>query len=351
MSYDAIVVGASFAGLSVVGQIRGKVLLIDRREIGAGQASACATYLEVAERLNCLESVVDEQCEIIVHTATRSIRYRLLQPFCTFNYGVFCRTLAGQCQFEWLKASVVGIKGNEVITDRGSFSSKCVVDASGWRAALSKQNGSRQNLVGQKSVGIECLGQEKRDALHFTFDPKVVAHGYGWVFPVGRESRIGVCSYRSGAKLKPLLADFTGDTEVDELVHGGVFPSAIRPATVGSLFVVGDAAGHCLPVTGEGIRTAIYFGEACGRFVQQIIAGEISLEAGLIGYRDFVARHRMGFVKAKRLQTWLERVPNSWATKTAVWGEKHFEGIMRRYTRLADPALLKGPLKKFPTLE
>lgn len=137
---------------------------------------------------------------------------------------------------------------------------------------------------------------------------------FAGLFPVGPESRIGVCSYRGGAKLKPLLADFAGDIGVDDHVHGGVFPSAIRPATVGSLFVVGDAAGHCLPVTGEGIRTAIYFGEGCGRFVQQIIAGDISLEAGLIGYRDFVARHRQSFVWGKRLQTWLERVPTSLLT-------------------------------------
>ena len=29
----------------------------------------------------------------------------------------------------------------------------------------------------------------------------------------------------------------------------------------------GDSAGHCLPLTAEGIRTAIYFGLAAGRSV------------------------------------------------------------------------------------
>ena len=34
----------------------------------------------------------------------------------------------------------------------------------------------------------------------------------------------------------------------------------LRRATEGPVFFVGDSAGHCLPLTAEGIRTAFYFG-------------------------------------------------------------------------------------------
>ena len=40
------------------------------------------------------------------------------------------------------------------------------------------------------------------------------------------------------------------------------------------MFFVGDSAGHCLPLSGEGIRTAFYFGIACGRELRAVLAGE-----------------------------------------------------------------------------
>ena len=46
--YDVIIAGASFAGLAVASRItRGKVLLIDRKEIGAYQVSTCGTTVGV----------------------------------------------------------------------------------------------------------------------------------------------------------------------------------------------------------------------------------------------------------------------------------------------------------------
>ncbi len=346
MSYDVIIVGASFAGLSVAGQIKGNVLVIDRREIGSGETSACATYLEVARKLNCLESVVQKHDDIFVHTASRSVQYRLPQPFCTFDYEIFCRELANQCRFEWLKAKVLGIEGDSVVTDKGVYWSRCIVDASGWRAVLSstKQAGS-DSRGDKKSVGLEFPGDQTGDGLHFTFDRSVIKAGYGWVFPAGKESRIGVCSYSKGRNLKSALDDFAGGVVPKGSVYGGYFTSKIRQATVGRLFVVGDAAGHCLPVTGEGIRTAVFFGEVCGRFVQRVISGEMDIEDGLAGYRDFVAHYRRDFISIRRLQKWLEIVPNSWLTMTAVWAQNNFDRVMQRYTQLADPAALRGPLR------
>ena len=39
------------------------------------------------------------------------------------------------------------------------------------------------------------------------------------------------------------------------------------------MFFVGDAAGHCFPLSGEGIRTAFYFGIACGRELRAVVEG------------------------------------------------------------------------------
>jgi len=46
MRYDVVTAGASFAGLAVAAQLRGKrVLLLDRKPIGTGQTSACGTLV------------------------------------------------------------------------------------------------------------------------------------------------------------------------------------------------------------------------------------------------------------------------------------------------------------------
>ena len=47
--------------------------------------------------------------------------------------------------------------------------------------------------------------------------------------------------------------------------QGNWFPHQLRPAVEDGVFFVGDSAGHCFPLSGEGIRTAFYFGIACGR--------------------------------------------------------------------------------------
>lgn len=61
-SYDAVIVGASFAGLAAATQLRdpGRVLLVDREPLGAAETSACGTLLAVLERLDALEQAHPE---------------------------------------------------------------------------------------------------------------------------------------------------------------------------------------------------------------------------------------------------------------------------------------------------
>ena len=56
--------------------------------------------------------------------------------------------------------------------------------------------------------------------------------------------------------------------------QGNWFPHRLRAATDGEVLYVGDSAGHCFPLSGEGIRTAFYFGIAAGRELRAVIAGE-----------------------------------------------------------------------------
>jgi flavin-dependent dehydrogenase len=72
---------------------------------------------------------------------------------------------------------------------------------------------------------------------------------------------------------------------------------------------VGDSAGHCLPLTAEGIRTALYFGIACGRELRGVVEGRQSVAQALAGYGDFSASHQWKFEAMLRAQRLVPRVP------------------------------------------
>ena len=64
------------------------------------------------------------------------------------------------------------------------------------------------------------------------------------------------------------------DLERDPVRYqGNWIPHQLRDATEDGVFFVGDSAGHCLPLTAEGIRTALYFGIACGRELRAVVEG------------------------------------------------------------------------------
>ena len=61
------------------------------------------------------------------------------------------------------------------------------------------------------------------------------------------------------------------------------------PAVESDVFFTGDSAGHCLPTTAEGIRTALYFGIALGRELRGVLEGRQSRAAALGSYAAFSA--------------------------------------------------------------
>ena len=90
--------------------------------------------------------------------------------------------------------------------------------------------------------------------------------------------------------------------------QGNWIPHRLRPAVEDGVFFVGDSAGHCLPTTAEGIRTALYFGLACGRELRQVVEGRQSREQALQRYGSFSDDHRWAFDWLWRVQTLVSAV-------------------------------------------
>ena len=90
--------------------------------------------------------------------------------------------------------------------------------------------------------------------------------GYGWSFPADDEVRVGVGSFDPRFHVKEPTVDLAERLDRDAgPLPGQLDPHRLRRAVEGDVFFAGDSAGHCLPLTAEGIRTAFYFGIALGR--------------------------------------------------------------------------------------
>jgi digeranylgeranylglycerophospholipid reductase len=310
-SWDAIVVGASFGGLAAALALAGagRVLMIDRSPIGTGQTSACATPLPVLERLDALEAVEQVHAHCAIHlpgAPAQGHPFPMRYPWATFDYAVFCRILFGRTGATFRQATVRGLTaGTRVVTTCGELEAPVIVDASGWRAVLAVPSRPPR----RQSLGIELRLPGTGEGLHFWVQPEAIRHGYAWDFPAGGHRRVGIITYRESRRLRSRLDRFLGWPVPAAMLHGGALPARLRAPTAGSVFAVGDAAGQCLPLTGEGIRPALAYGWAAGSLARRVLAGDLPLAGALRDYRRVVLASGAGYTALAALQAGLGYVP------------------------------------------
>jgi flavin-dependent dehydrogenase len=133
--------------------------------------------------------------------------------------------------------------------------------------------------------------------------------------------------------------------------QGNWIPHRLRPATEDGVFFVGDSAGHCLPLTAEGIRTALYFGVACGRELRAVLDGRQDVGAALRRYHEFSARHRLPFECMYYAQQSVRRLHGppmnalvrGFAQRRAShWAFRHYLDVAPPSAALPAPPLARG---------
>jgi flavin-dependent dehydrogenase len=362
--YDVAIAGASFAGLAVATQLRGRrgrVVIVDHQPVGEGQTSACGTTVSALQAVGALDTIQQVHHTLVLHLAPqgerrgRTLTYRLPEPFCTFDYRALCVLLADRARgrgVEIVRARATGHRGGQLLTDSGPIDARCVVDATGWRAAVASSIDARYVRREHLSCGLETeLSQPAGiEGLHFWAGLGTVWPGYAWSFPAGPVARLGVIAYPEAGEspskgLREALDAFldgpgaaywspdgthprtasrgNGAPTDGRHLHGGFLPAAPRRPVVGGIFVVGDAAGHCFGLTGEGIRPAIALALACGRYIQEALDGRSTLAAARTRYGAHVGR-RIAYWRLMRL---LQRLV----------GRMGDRGLAR-YSRAAHPA-------------
>ena len=145
-----------------------------------------------------------------------------------------------------------------------------------------------------------------------------------------------------------LLAE---DLERDAVRYqGNWIPHKIRKGTEDGVFFVGDSAGHCLPLTAEGIRTALYFGIKLGDELRDVVEGRQDREEALRSYGEFVDEHEWKFRWLLRAQKLLPKLPAR--VQRAViraCGRKRFvDWAFGHYLRIAPPEFA-GPARRGPS--
>ncbi len=307
--FDVVIAGASFAGLAAAQRLRGRVLLVDKDPIGEGVTSACGAPVSIVRAMGAEDSIQQVHDHLVIHTERSRAVWPLPESFCTFDYREFCRLAFARTGAEFLQATVLGRGpvdsrftihdsrlGSVVRTSLGDVEGRLLIDATGWRAALAGGADSRYVERRWMAFGIETeIEREFEPGLHFYFLPEV-RDGYAWAFPCNGRVRFGVLSYLGRSKLRNALDRFLDRFGArSSEVHGGFLASGLRPPLVDRVFIAGDAAGQCLPVTGEGIRTAVLAGFACGDLIQQVLDGTVRLGDAVTQYSRFAARERRRF--------------------------------------------------------
>jgi len=348
---DVLVCGASFAGLAVARELAGsgaKVLVIDRYELGERQTSACAMPTGWMQALDLMDSWRQSFDELIVHSPFRTARWALPWSFSTFDYRELCALLwsqagAGGTESELETATVTGREGLTVHTDRGDLRAPLIIDALGWRRVLS--NGTAiQPPDAPLSRGLEVHPQGRGEEMELWIDADYIRAGYSWSFPADGELRVGVGSFWPSHHVKEPTVRLAHELGLPaEGYQGNWIPHQLRPAVEDGVFFAGDSAGHCLPLTAEGIRTALYFGLACGRELRAVLEKRSTREQALARYGAFSAAHARKYSWLLRCQRAVGQITPSRALTAIIHGlesRRFASWLFGHYLAIAPPSFV-----------
>jgi menaquinone-9 beta-reductase len=314
MSADVLICGASFAGLAVARQLAGAgadVLVVDRYEIGERATSACAAPTPWLRAMGVERAIRQEIPCMRFGTPHGSFRYRLPWSWSSFDYRALCLELWAQAapDARFVTAKVEHRTARGVATDRGEITAPLVVDALGWRRVLADAGYQPPDAPLSRGLEVHPRSTDGQD-LDVWVDRSLARAGYAWQVPAAGEQRVGVGSYEPRDHVKEPVKELAGRLNMPaERWQGNWFPHRLRPAADDRTFFVGDSAGHCLPLSGEGIRTAFHFGIACGDAIAAVLAGRTTRAEALDAYARFSAAHARTYRLLLAGQRALPRVP------------------------------------------
>ncbi len=285
---DVLVVGAGPAGSSAARTAAAggaRVLMVEQRPI-VGLPVQCAEYVPaqivstirlpeqcITQRIRTLRTHLPDGDVVETRAAGYVVERALLDKALAVSaYRAGARIWTGARALERTERGVL------VRRDAQSTEVVCrvVIGADGPRSSVGSWIGlSNASFIDAQQV--EVVLPDPQDYTEVFFDP-AYAGGYGWLFPKGETANVGVGVNRSlgGDPQRALaqLLDQLGMGSGAIVSHtGGPVPSGgtLDRLRVGSVLLVGDAAGHTHPVTGAGIFSAVVSGAFAGQAAAEAV--------------------------------------------------------------------------------
>jgi digeranylgeranylglycerophospholipid reductase len=283
---DVLVVGAGPGGSSAAraaAEAGADVLVVDRRD-EIGVPVQCAELAPAPLLLDVPVSrgvVVQRTTGIDTHLPSGET-VETEAPGVMLDRALFDRELADAAREAGARietgTSLVDWVGDAAVLRRSDAEeivmARVVIGADGPRSAVGEHVG-RENVSFAAAKQVEVLLEAEITRTHIFFDP-LFRGGYGWLFPKGEIGNLGV-GVEAGRSdvlneaVELLMARTAGlgltmGTSVLGR-SGGLIPvgGPLGTARVGSVLLVGDAAGQTHPVTGAGIHAATSCGQMAGR--------------------------------------------------------------------------------------
>ena len=309
---DVLVCGASFAGLAVARELAGsgaKVLLLDRYELGERQTSACAMPTGWLDALDLGGRCCQSFDELVAHTPFRTSHWSLPWSVLDVRLPRAVRAALGPGRGERDRireleiATVTGRDGFTVHTDRGD-AARAADRRRARLAARAVERGSRSSPRTPRCRAVSRStppGPARRWSCGST--TATSAPATPGAFP--RAMSCASASARSGppttSRSRPSGSPATWACRPTAIRATGSPTSCARPSRTRCSSPATPPVTACR-LTAEGIRTALYFGLACGRELRAVLDGRATRAQALARYGAFSAAH-------ERKYDWLLQTP------------------------------------------